>query len=135
MSRRSPFDDIERMFEELNEGMQAFDTSLTRGVPVDVVRREDSYVVTADLPGYEKSDIGVRLSGTTLTIDASRETEATEESGDYVRRERSSESVSRTVRLPERLDESATEASYEDGVLTVTLGTASDDEGDSIPIE
>ncbi|MWG34874.1 Hsp20/alpha crystallin family protein [Halomarina oriensis] len=134
MSRRSPFDDIERMFEEMNEGFQAFDTSLTRGIPVDVVSREDAYVVTADLPGYEKEDIEVSLSGDTLTVGASRETTSEDENGDYVRQERSSKSVSRTLRLPERLDESATEAAYNNGVLTVTLGKASGDDGDSIPI-
>ncbi|MFD1513102.1 Hsp20/alpha crystallin family protein [Halomarina rubra] len=135
MSRRNPFDDINRMFEEMNEGFRAFDTQLTRGVPVDVVDREDAYVVTADLPGYEKEDIDIRLSGATLTISATRESEADEEGENYVRQERATESVSRTLRLPDRLDGGATEASYNNGVLTVTLEKASGDEGDSIPIE
>lgn len=134
MPRRNPFEDIERMVEEMNEGFRAFDTKLTRGVAVDVVDQDDSYVVTADLPGYEKEDIDVRLSGNSLTIGASREREATDENESYVRQERSSESVSRTLRLPERIDEESTDASYNNGVLTVTLGKASGGDGESIPI-
>ena len=122
------------MVEEMNEGFRAFDTKLTRGVAVDVVDQGDSYVVTADLPGYEREDIDVRLSGTSLTIGASRETETSEEEEQYVRQERSSQSVSRTLRLPERVDEESTDASYNNGVLTITLGKASDDGGESIPI-
>lgn len=135
MSRRNPFDDINRMFEEMNEGFRAFDSQLTRGVPVDIVDREDAYVVTADLPGYEKEDVDIRLSGSTLTIGATRETETADEDESYVRQERATESVSRTIRLPEPLDGGSTEASYNNGVLTVTLGKSSGDEGDSIPIE
>jgi HSP20 family protein len=135
MSRRNPFDELERVFEEMNEGLQAFDGGLAGGVPVDVEDRGDGYVVTADLPGYEKEDIDVRLSGNTLTVSASRETESSEEDGEFVRRERSSRSVSRSVRLPERPTDGDTEATYDNGVLTVTLPKAEGAGGDSIPIE
>ncbi|WP_254536722.1 Hsp20/alpha crystallin family protein [Halomarina litorea] len=135
MTRRNPFEEIERVFEEMNRGLQAFDSDLAGGVPVDVVERDDGYVVTADLPGYEKEDIDVRLSGSTLTLSAERSEESEEEEGEYVRRERTQKSVSRTVRLPGRLDESSTNAAYNNGVLTVTVGKADADTGESIPIE
>ncbi|MFC7156114.1 Hsp20/alpha crystallin family protein [Halomarina halobia] len=137
MPRRNPFEEIERMFEEMNEGLRAFDTGLTQGVPIDVVETDDSFVVTADLPGYEKSDIDVRLSGSTLVVSAERSAEEEEEAeeGSYVRRERTRESVTRSVRLSERVDPSSTNASYNNGVLTVTLAKESTDSGESIPIE
>lgn len=124
------------MFEQMNRGLQAFDSDIAGGsVPVDVVEREDGYVVTADLPGYEKDDIDIRLSGSTLTISAERSTEREDEDGEYVRRERSRQSVSRTVRLPDRLDESTTSATYNNGILTITIGRADADTGESISIE
>ncbi len=124
------------MFEEMNEGLRTFDTGLTQGVPIDVVETDDSFVVTADLPGYEKSDIDVRLSGSTLVVSAERSAEEEEaEEGSYVRRERTRESVTRSVRLSERVDPSSTNASYNNGVLTVTLSKESTDSGESIPIE
>lgn len=135
-SRRNPFDELERLFEQMNRNFTPFETSLDRGVPVDVVSTDDEYVVTADLPGYEKDELDVRLSGDTLTVGAKREIEREEESGEYVRRERSAERVSRTVRLPEPVDEESTSAAYNNGVLTVTLQkTAPDQGGHSIEVE
>lgn len=138
MTSRNPFDEIERMFEQMDKGFKAFDSSLTQGVPVDLLDEDDSYVVTADLPGYEKDDIDVRLSGSTLMIRAEQRTESedADESGEYIRRERSRESVNRSVRLPERVAQSETDASYQNGVLTVTLAKETSlDGGESIPIE
>lgn len=136
MTSRNPFEEIERMFEQMDEGLRSFDASLTQGVPLDLVDEGGTYAVTADLPGYEKDDIEVRLSGSTLKIDAERDTETEESDGEYVRRERRRESVNRTVRLPEPVVESETDASYKNGVLTVTLSKESSlDGGESIPIE
>jgi HSP20 family protein len=134
MDRRNPFEEFERMVEEMNRGIRAFEGGVG-GVPVDVEDRGDAFVVSADLPGYEKSDVDIRLSGDSLTLSASREVETSEADAEFVRRERSSESVSRSVRLPGRVDETATEATYENGVLRVTLPKAEADDGDSIPIE
>jgi HSP20 family protein len=140
MTSRNPFDEIERMFEQMDKGLETFDASLTQGVPVDLIDEDESYVVTADLPGYEKDDIDVRLSGSTLMIRAERstdiETEEADSDGEYVRRERSRESVNRSVQLPERVDQDETDASYQNGVLTVTLPKETSlDSGESIPIE
>jgi HSP20 family protein len=138
MTSRNPFDEIERMFEQMDKGFKTFDASLTQGVPVDLLDEGESYVITADLPGYEKEDIDVRLSGSTLMIRGERSTESeeTDESGEYVQRERSRESVNRSVRLPERVAQSETDASYQNGVLTVTLKKETSlDDGESIPIE
>lgn len=138
MPPRNPFDEIERMFEQMDKGLKTFDASLTQGVPVDLIDEDESYVVTADLPGYEKEDIDIRLTGSTLMIRAERstETEETDSEGEYVRRERSHESVNRSVQLPERVSQEDTDASYQNGVLTVTLPKESSlDSGESIPIE
>ena len=140
MTSRNPFDEIERMFEQMDKGLKTFDASLTQGVPVDLIDEDESYVVTADLPGYEKEDIDVRLSGSTLMIRAERstdiETEETDDVGEFVRRERSRKSVNRSVQLPERVVQDETDASYQNGVLTVTLAKETSlDSGESIPIE
>lgn len=93
---------------------------------VDVENADSSFVVAADLPGFDKDDIDVEVHDRTLHIDAvhEEETEA-EETGDeettFIRRERSRESVSRTVTLPEDVDEDAASATFENGVLTVEL--------------
>lgn len=141
-SRSNPFDDIERMFDRLSEQFSSIDpvevgAGLT-GIAVDVRDEGDALVVAADLPGYDTDNIEVTLSDErTLRLSAERESEREEsEAGVYVRRERSHESVERTVTLPEAVEDEETSAAYDDGVLTVTLPKQTpDDDSRSIPVE
>lgn len=93
-----------------------------RELPVDVADTDEALVVTADLPGYEKDDIEVKLVEDRLHIEAERdiETEAVDE-GTYLTKERRQRHASRSVSLPVHVDESDIEARYRNGVLTVTL--------------
>lgn len=135
MSSRNPFDDLERMIDRMTQQFEGFEP-LSGGVPVDVVDLGDEFEVTADLPGYERDDIEVELSETTVRIGADSEDEREVESGEYLRRERTTRASSRSVRLPERVDEEGTSATYEAGVLRITLPKlAASEEGTDIPIE
>lgn len=143
---RNPFDDIERMFDRMSRQFEEFDPGTTQpggvgtsDVDVDLRDDGDAFVLTADLPGFETDDIDVELADDTLRLSATRETAAETrdldvESGRYLRRERSRQSVRRSVRLPEPVDESATSAEYRNGVLTVTLPKQEPEEGHDIPI-
>lgn len=110
----------------------------TEGMEIDVADYDDEIVVTADVPGFEKEDIDLTLSERTLTITAEREMESESGEGEYLRRERRSSSMRRSVRLPESVDEEGATASYRNGVLTVTLPKLTmdeDDEGRHIDVE
>jgi HSP20 family protein len=130
--RRNPFRELERMFEQMSRQFEEasgqwedrpFDFGFTSGesMSVDVADRGETFEVTADLPGFSKDDISVTVKDTRLTIAAESETEAEESEEDYLRRERSRRSMSRSVTLPDPVDESAVAATYRNGVLTVTL--------------
>jgi HSP20 family protein len=136
MSRRNPFEEIERMFERMNrqfgelsqgEGSQlptpAGGTGGPQAVSMDVAEQDEEYMVTADLPGYEKGDIDLSISERTLRVSADREesSEESDEEGTYLRRERRRQSVSRAITLPEEVSEDDANAAYNNGVLTVTL--------------
>lgn len=122
------FDRMGRQFDQ--RGMPTFDS-----VPVDMQDHGDEYEIVADVPGYDTEDIELTFSEGTLTIDASREAETEEESeGHYVHRERQS-SVSRSIRLPEPVDEDAISASYTNGTLTITAPKAEAEEGHRIDID
>jgi len=132
MSDRDPLGEIERAFDVLGEQF-----GVAAGtVPTDVVDDGDRFVIRADLPGFDSDDIDVELTeGQTLTISADHSEDSDVSTDSYVQRERRRQSLSRTVRLPEAVEESATSATYEDGVLTVTLPKASgDDDGTQIPV-
>ncbi len=109
------------MFEQLNRGFGELDSSLPGSISIDVEDADDAYVVTADLPGFERDDIEVQVENNTLTLRATREESTEEEETDYLHRERSTASLSRSVTLPDPVAESDASASYNNGVLTVTL--------------
>jgi HSP20 family protein len=142
MTRRDPVEEMERLFErmsrecerigeDLEAGFGDLETGLGRGITVDVAEDESTVTVTADLPGYDRDDIDVTASDRTLTIAAERdESVESDAEGDgaieddsleYHRRERRRRSVSRRIRLPTDVDETAAAATYVNGVLTVEL--------------
>lgn len=138
MMRTNPFEDVDRLFEQMHRRMGGFDSPFegVGGVPVDVAQVDDVVVVTADVPGFETEDFDLTVSEDTLTISAEREAAADVDEDVYVRRERSARSIRRSVRLPAAVDESGASASYTNGVLTVTLPTVGADEsGHRIDVE
>lgn len=141
MTRRSnPFEDIERLFEQMSsqfDEMGGLDTAAlgARTFDVDVAEYDDEITVVADLPGFESDDIDVAVSGRTLTISGDRES-SIETDGEYVRHERRSESVRRSISLPADVAEEEASASYNNGVLTVSLPKLhADDESHDIDVE
>jgi HSP20 family protein len=120
--RPNPFEEVERFLTEMNRNLGDVGVGPTlHDFAVDVAETDEAVVVTADLPGFETDDVTISLSGRDLSIEADREDQAAVEDATYVRRERSHRRLSRTVRLPAAVDESAASASYTAGVLTVTL--------------
>jgi HSP20 family protein len=78
--------------------------------------------LTAELPGFEKDDIDLRVTDRTLRLEAEHEGESTEESdGEYVRRERRQTAVARSIHLPEAVQTDDIEATYNNGILTVRM--------------
>ncbi|MFB6153466.1 MAG: Hsp20/alpha crystallin family protein [Halodesulfurarchaeum sp.] len=126
--RSNPFEEIQRMLDRMSEQFEDVDTlrdfepALPGRLRVDVEDYGDEFQVTADLPGFTKSDLDVELSENRLRIAAEHEEESeSEEPERYVRRERRTQSVSRTITLPEEVDDEGVEATFRNGVLTVTL--------------
>jgi HSP20 family protein len=136
-----PFDDLERLFDRMSQQFGGLEHQLGGAtVSVDVRETAEEFVLTADLPGVEADDIDLQVSdGRRVEIGAERaeavETEETDETGHFVTRERHRETFERTVSLPEAVDEEAAEASYDAGVLTVTLPKRTvDADGTDIPV-
>jgi HSP20 family protein len=91
-------------------------------IKVDVVETDAAYVVKAEIPGVNKDEIQVSIDGGVVTIGAEvkRENE-TKEGERVIRTERYSGSVYRAFTLPVEIDEAASTAKYENGVLELTL--------------
>ena len=144
MNRSNPFDEIEQFFGRTPFG--GMGRSLGHA-DVDIAEYDDEFVVMADLPGFDRDAIDVRVDGDRVTIRAERETEheghgdeaehgnTGEHEGRYLRRERRHESVTRSVDLGADVHESDATATYKNGVLTVTLPKHVHDEDDTHRID
>lgn len=113
---------IDRLFED-PFGLVTQTTSFFEGLtpPVDIHEDKDKYVVKAELPGMNQQDIDVSLEGNTLTISGERKQEDEKEEGENYRSERYFGRFQRSVTLPTGVDANEIQATYKDGILTVTL--------------
>jgi HSP20 family protein len=105
---------------------------------VDVEETDNSYVLEAELPGFAMEDVIVNLDGGTVTIESKKE-ETVEKKDkkerNFVLRERRSRSFSRSFKLPENADPDAINASFKNGLLTLTIGKRTEAQKKTIPIE
>jgi HSP20 family protein len=91
-----------------------------RFMPMDLCKIDDHYVLTADLPGVDPGSVDVNVDNGTLTISAHR-TARSDESVHWLASERFFGKFRRQLSLGEGIDASAISATYENGVLTVTI--------------
>ena len=90
-------------------------------IGIDLIDHGDEFELAANVPGFDSDEIDVRLSDDTLTITVERDEETETEEELYIKHERAHRSVSRAVRLPELVDKERVTATYNTGVLSLTL--------------
>lgn len=125
-ARDDPFAEMERLLDRMSRQFDGFETleapdDRSASTPIDLVEHDDEFVVTFDLPGFEKDDVEVRVADHTLRIEAERDESVAEDDEAYLRRERRHRSVRESVTLPDEVDTEAVSARMQNGVLTVTL--------------
>lgn len=118
--------EMDRLFDDFfsGTGLARFTGEEGRLVPnIDVCETDNSLQVIAELPGVDEKDIDVELNNDVLTIRGEKRAnrEEKDEGKDYHLVERSYGSFARSIRLPFDVDEDKVDASFDKGVLTVTL--------------
>lgn len=116
-----PFTELRRMQGEMNRLFSGFSAAAARDFPpINVWLGENSVVVTAELPGVTRDEIGINLQSDVLTLDGARRP-PTQQDVKWHRRERAYGTYSRTVQLPFRVDPDKVAARYENGILEVEM--------------
>ncbi len=82
---------------------------------------ENSYVITAEIPGMKTEDLEIKIEGDTLTLKGERKPHELGEGASYHRRERATGKFQRSLTLPTRIDPENVKATYKEGVLTINL--------------
>jgi HSP20 family protein len=134
---RTPFFDMERPMTELwnrffgeNLGMPMFQAQPA----MDLVEKNEEFVITTDLPGMKLEDIDIQVTANAVTVCGERNEQKEEKGAAYHRLERRYGRFSRTMSLPCNVVPDECEARYVDGVLTITLPKSEEHQARKIEI-
>ena len=113
---------VHRLFNTLFDSPTVGSAPVRRFAPAtDLIESDSHYILRADLPGLSEDDVNVELDGNVLTVSGERRSSSEDRKGGYYRVERSYGSFRRSVRLPEGVDAEAITASFDKGVLEITV--------------
>ena len=133
-----PFDTL----SGLQQALEAFRESewLTAGPsgrgaypPLNVFRKGDDFIVVAEVPGVQKSDLEIQVKSNTLRLAGAKSVSYPDKPSLH-RRERLAGRFDRTVSLPVEIDADGVKAECRDGVLALWLPRAERDKPKSIPV-
>jgi len=113
--------EMERLFGNFGFGPM-FSRELDRGAwspQIEMYERNGKLVVSADLPGLKKDEVKVDLNDNVLTIEGERKDERRDEKGGWS--ERSYGHFVRSIALPEGINAENANATFNNGVLEITL--------------
>jgi HSP20 family protein len=117
--------EIERMFDDLRRGFDLPVLGMAgEGMispRIDITETDEAVVVTAELPGLEEKDIDVSLNDEVLVLKGEKKADREEKRQGYVYAERSFGSFERRIPITFGVLADKVEASFKNGVLTVTL--------------
>jgi len=88
---------------------------------VDIREQENSYLLSADIPGVDRENIEIMLENGVLTLKGERRGEAAANGQEYRRKERAQGTFMRQFTLPETVDTQNISATVKDGVLDVVI--------------
>src|SRR5947207_12573773 len=133
LTRWDPFREFSTMQDRMNrmnrlfresyspEGPEEALTTTSFAPPVDIYEDEHNITLKIEVPGIDEKDIDVRVENNTLTVHGERKIEKEEKEENYRRVERQYGSFVRTFTLPQTVDTDNVSATYDKGVLKISL--------------
>ena len=123
-ARWDPFTELQREINDLFDrdfwnAPSLFDEGMMPSM--DIKDGEDNVEVRCDLPGVDRKDLDISVSGNVLTIKGEKKDEKEEKDSSWYRRESWSGSFQRSVTLPDEVDPNRADATMKDGVLKLVL--------------
>ena len=128
--------EMERVFDRFFEPRwDEFEAGGAWAPKLDVSETKDAYMVKAEIPGVDQKDLSVSLQNQILTIKGEKHKEKEEKDEKYHRVERSWGEFTRAIALPGAADTEKVNATFKEGVLTITLPKTPAAKGTTIPVK
>ena len=120
---------MNRMFQDffaqddmgMPPGMMDFPQGAASFPAIDIAENDKNYVVTIELPGVDPDAVNLSITGNLLTVKGEKQQTSELKDKNYVQHETSYGSFERAVSLPAGADPDKADASFKNGVLTVTF--------------
>jgi HSP20 family protein len=133
------WEELDRVQREMSRWMRSASPERGRASAafpaINAWTSDDEEVVTAELPGVDPDQIDLSVSNDMLTISGESKSAPVEEGVRYHRRERLEAKFSRSIQLAFPVVSDKVTATYENGVLTVTLPRAEEDKPHRINVK
>ena len=131
--------EMDSLQREMNRLFNSYAPSRLHNAPsypaINIWANEESLMVSAEMPGVQVDDIDVSVDGKTLTISGERVSDDLPEGARYHRKERRFGDFSRSIKLPIAVNSEDVKASFNNGVLTITLPGAESEKPKKIAIQ
>lgn len=120
------------MSKNFSDIMDEFFNDVVRGnrdsfIPgIDISETDNQFLISAELPGMEKDNIEISLDNGRLSISGERKFEHEEDGKKFHRVETRYGSFNRSFQLPDNVDEESIQATYENGLLNISIDKAED---------
>lgn len=116
----NPF--VNTVFDNLFNDSFISDRLVTRVPAVNITESDRGFKIELAAPGLKKSDFKINVDKNVMSISVEKTEEKSDESNVYSKKEFSYTSFSRSFTLPDTVDYSNIDASYQDGVLAIAIG-------------
>lgn len=131
--------EVDRLQREMNRLFESYYPGHFRPAPgypaMNIWTSEDGLKVTAELPGVRSDDIDINVVGETLTLSGERKVDQLKEGTRYHRQERGYGKFTRSIQLPFPVNVNQVQATFKDGVLSVSLPRAEEDKPRKIAVK
>ena len=129
-------DAMDRLFEESFVRPRGVLAPFGVGEPaLDVYETDNDVVINAAIPGIKPEDIDIAITGDTVSIKGELKQETKVEKANYYRQERRYGAFSRAVSVPVPISADKAEATFKDGVLTLTIPKAEEAKPKTIKVK
>jgi HSP20 family protein len=123
-------EDIHKMMRDFMKkpfgltGMGSLISRQLKTIPIDLSETDGEMIAKADLPGFSKEEIRLKVTETTIEISAEKKKHIVQREKNIFRQERSYGAMKRTMPLPYAVKPDETKAKFENGVLSITMPKA-----------